>query len=64
LKSGDGGDTVEATRNEGRSMERRDLMVMAAAAGLVALTAVLRGAGAAPVLTFAVAALALAGIAH
>ncbi len=45
-------------------MERRDLTVMAAAAGLVALTAVLRGAGAAPVVTFAVAAVALAGIAY
>jgi Ca2+:H+ antiporter len=45
-------------------MERRDLMVMAAAAGVVALTAVLRGAGAAPVVSFAVAAVALAGIAY
>ncbi|HET9067549.1 MAG TPA: hypothetical protein VFN28_02805 [Amaricoccus sp.] len=45
-------------------MKRRELAVMAAVAGLVALAGVLRFAGAAPTLVFCAAAVALGGIAH
>lgn len=45
-------------------MERREVIVIAISAAVVAATAALHFGGATPLLTFAVAALALAGIAH